>query len=348
MRTRDMLLAEETLFRDDEAFNPDYMPDQFRFRDAQLKEMSYALKPALRDGRPGNAFIVGQPATGKTTAVRLVFDELRNATKKVIAVHINCHIQASPYRVFSEIHRYVIGFAPPDTGIPITKVQDDVFKRLSRDKKALVVALDDINYLFASNTANDILYAVLRAYETYPGVRTGVFAIATEELLHKLDDRVRSIFAPSRIEFQPYAKQEIFAILKKRCDAGLYPGVLSDGLLRRIVAQTSDLRYGIETIKQSVLAAEASASRSVKAEHVDKAINMMKLREAKDGATWLLEIIRRHAPVESGDLYSTASREKEISYTTFYRMLQKLKSAKLIEIKPVSKGKGKTSVISAK
>ena len=76
MPSRDILLAEETLFRDDTIFNPDHIPDQFRFRDGQIKEMSYALKPALREGRPGNAFLIGPPATGKTTAVRLVFDEL--------------------------------------------------------------------------------------------------------------------------------------------------------------------------------------------------------------------------------------------------------------------------------
>lgn len=340
-------MDEETLFRDDEVFNPDYIPDQFRFRDPQLEEMGHALRPVMRGGRASNTFLVGPPATGKTTAVRNVFSELRSATEKAVAVHINCHIQPSAYKIFSAIHRSLFGILPPDTGIPLTKVQEDVFNRLAREKKALVIALDDINFLFANNTANDILYSILRAHESYEKAKTSVFAVATEDLLHVLDERVRSIFHPVRIEFPRYNIRETYSILKKRCIAGLQADVITDSVLRKIVSNTDDLRFGIELIKQSALAAEADASRRIAVKHVDRALKDITIVKTKNDEAKLLEKIKKHGPIESGMLYDIVKKGKNISYTTYYRSLQKLRASNMIKIKPAMKKKGKTSIIEA-
>ncbi|MBN2331274.1 MAG: ORC1-type DNA replication protein [Candidatus Aenigmarchaeota archaeon] len=348
MPPRDILLAEETLFRDDSIFNPDHIPDQFRFREAQLREMTFALKPALRDGRPGNAFLIGPPATGKTTAVRLVFDEMAKETNKVLAVHVNCHMHPSAFKIFSEIHRSVFGMAPPDTGTPLSKVAGDVFTRLSKEGKVLVVALDDINFLFENGTANDILYMILRAHESYKGILTSVFAVATEELLHELDERVRSIFSPVRIDFPEYSGRELRDILARRCEAGLYPDVIPGELLDRIASRSRDLRFGIELVKQSAMAAEADACRRIEEQHVEKALRAMTRHEDVDSGKILLSIVRSQGPMESGKLYELLKREQGMSYTTFYRLLQRLKSEKALAIKPVEKTRGKTSMISAK
>ncbi len=348
MPSRNILLAEETLFRDDTIFNPDHVPDQFRFRDAQLKEMGYALRPAFREGRPSNAFLIGPPATGKTTAVGLVFEELSKETDKVLTVHVNCHMHPSAFKIFSEIHRHVFGMAPPDTGIPLSKVVGDVFTRLSKEGKALVVALDDINFLFDNGTANDILYMILRAHESYKGVLTSVFAVATEELLHELDERVRSIFSPVRIDFPEYSGKDVRDILGRRCEAGLYPDVIAGELLDRIVSHSRDLRFGIELIKQSAMAAEADACRRIEEQHVEKALRAMTRHEDVDIGKILISIVRSQGPIESGKLYDLMKKEQGMSYTTFYRLLQRLKSEKGLTIKPVEKTRGKTSMISAK
>jgi cell division control protein 6 len=343
--TSSILGSEETLFRNLEVFNPDHVPEQFLFRDSQLKELTYAVKPAMRSGRPTNCFLIGNPATGKTTSVRLVFEQLKASTQKVIPVYINCHLQSSAYKIFSEIRKAVLGMAAPDTGIPITRVQDEVFGRLARDKKTLVVCLDDINYLFASGIADDVLYSILRCHESVPGARASVFAISTEEVLHRLDDRVRSIFSPIRVEFGPYKAVEMLDILGSRSTAGLYPDILSKPLLKRIAGSARDLRHGIELVKQAALCAEADASRMIKEEHVEKALTSMQPPEASGDKVLVLSIIREKGPIESGKLLSLVKEQRDITYSSFYRMIKKLESGRFIEIEHVSKGQGRTGLI---
>jgi cell division control protein 6 len=343
----DILGSEETLFRDLEVFNPDHVPEQFLFRDSHLKELTFAVKPAMRGGRPTNCFLIGKPATGKTTSVRLVFEQLKASTQKVVPVYINCHLHSSAFKIFSEIRKAVIGMAAPDTGIPITRVQDEVFGKLARDGKALVVCLDEINYLLSSGIAEDVLYSILRCHESVPGARASIFAISTEPVLHKLSDRVRSIFSPIRIDFYPYKSAEMLEILGSRCHAGLYPDVLNKSLLKRISDRSRDLRHGIELVKHAALVAESDASRSVREEHVDKALKSMQPPEASGDKVIVLSIIRDRGPIESGKLFSLVQEQRDISYATFYRMLKKLESGRLIEIEHISKGMGRTSLIRA-
>lgn len=348
MEETGILLSEESLFREDSVFNPDYLPDQFNFRDSQLKELTFAIRPAMRGGKPGNTFILGPPATGKTTAVKLVFNEVKKETSRVLTVHINCHMFSTAYKIFSEIHRLVFGLAPPETGIPLSKVREDVFTRLAKDKKTLIVALDDINYLFEKNTVNDILYMILRAHEAFKGVVTSVFAVATEEVLHNLDDRVRSVFSPVRVNFPKYSSKEVFEILKKRCELGLYPSVMPDELLEKITFNSRDLRFGIELIRHVVITAESDASKSVTGKHLEKSLTSMSEQTDNDSSSKLLTIIRSRAPIESGELFKMVKENPDlerISYTTFYRILQKLHKNETIEIELVSKQRGKTSVI---
>lgn len=348
---KDILLAEETLFKNHEVFDPDYLPEHFSFRDAQIKELTYCLKPGMRNARPLNSFIFGVPATGKTTAVKILFQELEKATSKIVPVHINCQLYPTQYKIISEIHRKLFGFVPPETGVPLAGVYDKIFSKLKKDKKVLVVALDDVNHLFLSGHANDIIYSILRAHEAYGDVTTSVWAIGTDNFLYKLENKVRSIFQPQEILFQEYAKNEVHAILSRRSDMGFYSNVINKKLVEKIAASCVDLRHGIELLKQSAIFAEADACRKIEDAHVEKALKKMPGQTGRtphDESAVLLDVIKKHAPVESGRLFKILEDYSDFSYTKFYRMLQKLKEANLLIIKPVSKKRGRSSLICLK
>ena len=67
-------------------------------------------------------------------------------------------------------------------------------------KKSLVIALDDVNYLFQSKNANKIFYDILRAYEEYPTVKTSIFAILSDlEFKYAFDKNVNTVFIPQEI-----------------------------------------------------------------------------------------------------------------------------------------------------
>ena len=50
--TRHLLNWDETLFRDPEVFDPDFVPEQFNFREAQMRELAFQLRPGLRGRAP--------------------------------------------------------------------------------------------------------------------------------------------------------------------------------------------------------------------------------------------------------------------------------------------------------
>jgi len=357
MGFRDLLSYEETLFRDERVFDPDYIPKDFNFRDTQLREIAFCLKPALRGGKPINAKIYGPPATGKTTAVKLMFKEVEETTQKICCVHVNCQISSSKFAIFSQIHKKLLGHAPPETGVPFSKVYEAIFKKLLKEDKALVVALDDMNYLFYDRYGNEIIYDILRAHEVFPGVKTAIFGILSDvELNYKLDLRVASVYKPNEIFFPPYKYTEIEEILKDRAKLGLYPRVISDELIEKIAEfayEHGDLRLGIELLKVSALIAEGEGSRKVLEKHVDKAFEKVKafkveriLETLSNEERILIGLIPKNKEITTGKLYELFKQKTSLSYTKFYRILEKLESLRIIDTKFTGEGKkGRSRIV---
>src|SRR5690606_13582229 len=236
---RDILLHDETVFRDINVFDPDYVPENYRYRESQMEALAVCIRPALRNGRPVNAVVLGSCATGKTTAIKKIFEMVESTSENVICCYINCQLHTTRFGIFSQIYSRIFGHQPPETGVPFSRIYQSIMQYLAKENKALVVALDDVNYLFYSKNANKVLYDILRAHEVFDGVRTGVFAILSDiEFRYVLDKNVNSVFIPQEIVFPPYTREEIFNILRDRVRVGFYPGVIPDELIERITDQT--------------------------------------------------------------------------------------------------------------
>ena len=46
MDLQDILLHDETIFKDVRVFNSDYLPEEFKLRQSQMEEMAFTLRPA--------------------------------------------------------------------------------------------------------------------------------------------------------------------------------------------------------------------------------------------------------------------------------------------------------------
>jgi len=353
---KDLLGYEETLFKEDRVFDLDYIPENFIHRDAQMQSIALCLLPALKGGRAINALIVGPSATGKTTAVKLRFQELEEESTRVVCVHINCQITDTKFGVFSQIHKKLFGYLPPETGVPFSRIYEAIFKKLIKDEKSLVVALDDINYLFYGRQGNEILYDLLRAHELFPEVKTSGFGIVSDSAMTlKLDPRVSSIFSYREIFFQPYSRAEMYDILKNRAKLGFFPGVIEDELIEKIASyafEHGDLRVGIELLRVSGIIAEAEASRKILDKHVEKAYENSKLVNMKllisslsKSEKTLLRLIADSEEPISGEIYQKFKEKTKLSYTKFYRLIAKLEDLKLIETSFSAPGRGRSRKI---
>jgi len=350
MGIEDILMHDESLFQNINAFDPDYVPPNYNFRDTQMEAMAMSIRPAMRRGQPSNAVVLGSPATGKTTAMRKVFELVEKNTEKVVCVYINCQIHTTKFGIFSQIHKKIFGYAPPETGVPFSRIYDQIMKKLQKDSKTLIVALDDINYLFQSNNANKVVYDLLRAYEEYPGVKTSIFAILSDlEFKYAFDKNVSTVFIPQEIIFPLYTYPEIEAILRDRVNAGFFPGVLSDDILEQISMYTlenGDLRVGINLLRSCGNIAEADASREITQEHFEKAIESLvsiniieTLNNLSDNERTLLKLVADYEGVyTTGELFDLFKEETGNGKSSFNRTLDKLEFVRLVDTKFTGKG----------
>ena len=359
---KNLLMWDETLFRDPEVFEIDYVPEQFNHRETQMRELAFQIQPGLRGGRPLNSICRGLPGTGKTTSVRKLFAEIEENTKKLIPIYINCQIDNTKFAIFSQIYRKLSGHLPPASGTSFKQVFDAIARLLQKEETVLLICLDDANYLLYENEMNRVLYSLLRSHEAYPGTRIGVIMIISDmdvDLSRAVDARVSSVFRPSEIYFPPYSGEEVRTIMRERVMQGLYPGCLSDSMFDLVVEQTQksgDLRVGIDLVKRAALNAERRASRTIDREDICRAYDVSKYLHLSSSVKSLKEeektVLRslagqsmQDAEMNAGEVYKAVKETLPIGYTRFYEIVKKLDGMRLINLQ-YRDGRGRTRVIS--
>ncbi len=352
-----MLLWEETLFKNRDLFELDYIPEHFAHRESQMNSLKFCVRPALQGGRPVNALCLGPPGTGKTTAISKLFEEIEAHTSKAVPVYVNCQMDYTRYAVFYQLYKKVIGHAPPSSGISFKRIFEKVSAYSAENDKVLIVALDDVNYLFHEKEVDHVLYSLLRAHETCPGARMGVIAVLSEPTLrYVFDPRVASIFQAEEIPFPLYTQGEIRDILSRRAQLGFYPGVISDDLLERIADLTEksgDLRVGIDLLKRSGLSAERRASKSISSEDVESSYERSRLihltyalKSLKEDELSVLRLAAEQETWTAGDLFERFHKDSGAGYTRFHEIINKLDSIRLINTDFTGAGKrGRSRII---
>lgn len=358
---RQLLKWDETLFRDPEVFDPDFVPEQFNFREEQTRELAFQLRPGLHGARPMNTVCRGLPGTGKTTTVRKLFNEIEETTKSLVPVYINCQIDNTTFGIISEVYHRLSGHLPRASGTSTKKVFDAVARILEREHRVLVVALDDANYLLYENELNRVLYSLLRTHEVYPGTKIGVVVILSDlavNLAERLDARVHSIFCPGEVYFPPYSSAEVEEILDARARQGFYPNVLSPEMLSLVVDQTmkgADLRVGIDLLKRAGIAAEMEGRRRIEEKDVLRAYTASRflhldavIRTLDADERGVLDRIARASAerdeITSGELFDEIRDELGLRYTRYYEIVTKLEAMRLVDI-TFRAGRGRTRTV---
>jgi len=358
---KNLLMWDESLFRDPEVFEIDYVPDQFEFRETQMRELAFQIRPGLRGSRPLNTICKGLPGTGKTTSIKKLFAEIEDNTIKLVPVYINCQIDNTKFAIFSQIYKKLSGHLPPASGTSFKQVLEAIANILLKEEIVLLVALDDANYLLYEDEINRVLYTLLRTHETYEGTRIGVIVIISDmdvDLSRAVDARVASVFRPTELYFPPYGNAEVREIIQERVIQGFFSGVISDELLDIVVEQTQkagDIRIGIDLLKRAALSAERAARRHIDREDITGAYEASRflhlaftVKTLKGEERQILrsfaEISQKESEMNAGDLYKCINEKEEISYTRFYEIVKKMDAVRLINLH-YREGKGRTRVI---
>jgi cell division control protein 6 len=360
MADDDMLSWDESVFRDEHVLELDYVPEAFLHRDEQMETLKYALRPAVRGSRPLNVMARGPPGTGKTTAVQKLFGELGNVGD-VEVVRVNCQVDSTRYAIFSRLFEGLFEYEPPASGISFKKLFGQITDRLVEEDEVLIVALDDVNYLFYEGEASDTLYSLLRAHEAHSGAKIGVIVVSSDldlDVIEELDTRVQSVFRPEEVYFSAYGEREIVEILTERVDRGFREGAVGARVLDRVAGYTADsggdLRVGIDLLRRAGLNAEMQGSTALDVEDVDSAYETAKyvhlsrhLRGLSESESALVRVLADHDGEQAGDVYEAFSGVTDLGYTRYSEIVNKLEQLGLIETEYAEvDGRGRSRALS--
>jgi cell division control protein 6 len=360
MADDDMLSWDESVFRDEHVLELDYVPEAFLHRDEQMETLKYALRPAVRGSRPLNVMARGPPGTGKTTAVQKLFGELGNVGD-IEVVRVNCQVDSTRYAVFSRLFEGLFEYEPPASGISFKKLFGQITDRLVEEDEVLIVALDDVNYLFYEGEASDTLYSLLRAHEAHSGAKIGVIVVSSDldlDVIEELDTRVQSVFRPEEVYFSAYGEREIVEILTERVDRGFREGAVGARVLDRVAGYTADsggdLRVGIDLLRRAGLNAEMRGSTAVSPEDIDSAYETAKyihlsrhLRGLSESESALVRVLADHDGEQAGDVYEAFSDVTDLGYTRYSEIVNKLEQLGLIETEYTEvDGRGRSRALS--
>lgn len=333
---------EYRIFKDMSAFEQSYVPKDFICREGELREIALCLEPAMEGYQAVSAKIIGEPATGKTTAVKIVLRDLLEKTQRAACAYVSSGIHDTKYSILDGVHE-ALGMGRTQRNFD--SLHRAVFKKVKKEGTSLVVALDDVNFL-DSQILNETLLAILKGGEEH-GVPASVIAISSSPSFGvRLRSQVSSVFMPREIFFRPYKHEEMHEILRQRCRYGFIPGSVSAEALEKVVEEAHkrhDLRYGISLLRESGIIAEKEGSK-VSIEHVEKALRLpmtpSKIRSLSRLEIEIMKFICDRKEATSGELYKHLDK----SVATIWRRVKKLEKMKLIEVEKV-RGRGRTSRI---
>ncbi len=341
----DMLREGESLFRNLDALDFEFVPKMLPYREGQQQYVASCIKPLLQERNGKNVFVFGAPGIGKTAAIKWVFRDLEEHTEEVVPVYINCWQKNTTYKIVMEMCDL--------TGYKFTqnKKTDELFRIVKErlNKKAVAFAFDEIDKV----EDFDFLYSILE--EIYK--KTVILITNYKEKLDEIDERIRSRLLPEVLEFPQYSRQETEGVIKERMKLAFAPGVWEKDAIDAVCQKTADIkdiRCGLYLMRAAGMIAEDKLSKKITFEHAKEAIEKLPEFTVKDkdvlddDSKAILGIASENSGSRIGELFRMyQAKGGQMTYKTFQRRIAKLSENRFITTEKITGGKeGTTTIVS--
>jgi cell division control protein 6 len=324
-------LTKKPLFKNKVALQSSYTPEQICHREEQIQLVANILAPSLRAERPSNIFIYGKTGTGKTLTVKYVSEQLQKTAKEreipLKIIYVNCKLKKvadTEYRLFAQLIRE-FGKTIPSTGLPTDDVYNMFYRILDKDKKILLLILDEIDQL-VGKAGNEILYNLTRINTELKKSQIALVGISNDLIFtDTLDPRVKSSLSEEEIVFPPYNAIQIQEILKNRAKEAFYDNIVEQGVIAKCSAfaarEHGDARRALELLRVAGELAERNNNKKIQIKHIDEAENKIE----KDR---MLDLVKTQPQQHQAALYAIYNvceqKEKHIFTGEVYELYQKI------------------------
>lgn len=276
---------------DESTFDEAFIPERLVGREGQVKEIARCLGPARLGKSIRNLFIHGPPGVGKTSVCTQILKEHfpRNS------VYVNCWSKRTFHKIMEDILLQL--------GIIVhgKESTSELVKRFEKSDKRPIVCLDESDHLKEA----DILYTLARNSCGIVLISNCPFALSD------LDSRITSSLFLNEVEFKPYTREEILAILKERVTYGLREGSVGESLLSVVAGMCQgDARIALQTLKHAAKEAESKGLLAITMEEILSAGKSARkyrlsylLSKLNDHQKTVYEILKRNKTMDSGRLF---------------------------------------------
>jgi len=151
---KDMLKADESLFRNEIALDYSFMPKLAPYRESQQRYIAACIKPLFQKRNGKNLFIYGKPGIGKTLICKKVLDAIEEETdEEILPIYINCWKTNTSFKIMNEICKAI------DYKFTQNKRTEELFEIIKQilNKKSVVFCFDEIDKVEDLDFAYSIL-----------------------------------------------------------------------------------------------------------------------------------------------------------------------------------------------
>ena len=342
------------VFKDERFLYPEFVPQALPFRDGEISELVFCLKPATQGKRPTNVFVFGKPGTGKTVSLKFVLNELEEFSDRAKCLYINCFEFSSKQAIIAKITN-TLGYAVADRGVGF----DEVFSRfvavLKSTKVVPIIVFDEAEQLLKDEQRKSLLYDLSRLPEQHK-LSIGLVFISNDNFfLSHLDDRVRSSLGASSVPFEQYSPAELKEILLQRAKFAFNDFVLDNDVIPLCAAHAAklggDARIAVDLLLKAGRLAQRAGSKKVSVKQVrdsfmqEKPVKVEVVSNLSEQEKEILVYLEKNADksIDSGVIYSAF--EKKYAERTLRFAISSLEAKHLIKTEKLVKGRGTTRLI---
>ncbi|KAK3083536.1 hypothetical protein FSP39_024975 [Pinctada imbricata] len=228
-------------------------PERLVGREKETEEINKFVRGHVSAKTAGSLYISGAPGTGKTATLSHIIDDVK-ASHSCKCLYLNCMTLKDSATVYGKLYTDLTGKSPPSA----KDRQRAVEKVLTANGPSIIMVLDEIDQLDSKN--NEILYTIFE-WPSLNKSRLVLIGIAnaldlTDRVLPRLQARPNC--KPKLLNFAPYSKDQIAAILKDRLVQLEKDGmcVMEPSAVqfcaRKISAVAGDMRKALDVCRRSV------------------------------------------------------------------------------------------------